>query len=257
MKKLSLYIFLVLMVCNVGFAEEILLTCDVNSTSLKTMDPEDQKRFLGKKISLTVDTEKKIVTNNDQDSNLFIVHGIKYQEKLNQKAFPLPKNLYKETPEKFLEISKMKVATRYNVLSEDYKNLKKGTQITIKNVQDFSAEEWFNIPLNDPQALGILASDKKKYDKIVNTPEKKEGELSESAKAFQYQYSYKTEVILLNDKDNEIIHKYKGGISAGGKYKGLVVEIDNDGIFFNPTIRSFINAILGKKLKFSFSCFDL
>ena len=162
MKKLSLYVFLLLMFCNVGIAEEILLTCDVNSTSLKTMVRKDQKKFLGKKISLTVDTETKIVTNNDQDSNLFILHGIKYQEKLNQKAFPLPKNLYKETPEKFLEISKMKVATRYNVLSEDYKNLKKGTQITIKNVQDFSAEEWFNIPLNDPQALGILASDKKK-----------------------------------------------------------------------------------------------
>ena len=59
MKKLSLYIFLVLMWCNVGFAEQILLTCDVNSTSLKTMDTEDQKRFLGKRISLTVDTEKK------------------------------------------------------------------------------------------------------------------------------------------------------------------------------------------------------
>ena len=257
MKKLLGILVLGLLWCNVGIAEEILLTCDVNSTSLKTMDPEDQKRFLGKKISLTVDTETKIVTNNDQDSNLFILHGIKYQEKLNQKAFPLPKNLYKETPEKFLEISKMKVATRYVFLSEDYKNLKKGTQITLENVRDFSAEEWFNIPVNDPQTLRNLISDKKKYDEIVSAPEKKEEELSESAKVVQYKYSYKTEVILLNDKDNEIIHKYKGGISAGGKYKGLVVEIDNDGIFFNPTIRSFINAILGKKLKFSFSCFDL
>ena len=257
MKKFLIILITGILWCNVGFAEQILLTCDVNSTSLKTMDPEDQKRFLGKKISLTVDTEKKIVTNNDQESNLFILHGIKYQEKLNQKAFPSPKIYDKKTPEGFLEISKIKVASKYVLLSEDYKNLKKGTQITIGNVRDFSAEEWFNIPLNDPQALGILASDKKKYDKIVNTPEKKEGELSESAKAFQYQYSYKTEVILLNDKDNEIIHKYKGGISAGGKYKDLVVEIDNDGIFFNPTIRSFINAILGKKLKFSFMCFDL
>jgi hypothetical protein len=248
MKKLLGILVLGLLWCNVGIAEEILLTCDVNSTSLKTMVREDQKRFLGKKISLTVDTEKKIVTNNDQDSNLFIVHGIKYQEKLNQKAFPLPKNLYKETPEKFLEISKMKVATRYNVLSEDYKNLKKGTQITIKNVQDFSAEEWFNIPLKDPTALGILTSHKKKYNEIVNAP-KKEEELSENAKAFQYKYSYKSEVILLDDKDNEKIYKYKGGISAGGKFKSLVVEIDNGG--------SFINSILGKKLKFFFMCFDL
>ena len=87
MKKLFLYIFLVLMVCNVGFAEQILLTCKVTSTSLKTMVREDQKRFLGKIISLTVDTETKIVTNNDQESNLFILHGIKYQEELNQKAF--------------------------------------------------------------------------------------------------------------------------------------------------------------------------
>ena len=249
MKKVIVAVLLGMLWCNVGFAEEILLTCDVNSTSLKTMVREDQKRFLGKKISLTVDTEKKIVTNNDQESNLFILHGIKYQEKLNQKAFPSPKIYDKKTPEGFLEISKIKVASKYVLLSEDYKNLKKGTQITIGNVRDFSAEEWFNIPVNDPQALRNLISDKKKYDEIVSAPEKKEEELSESAKVVQYKYSYKTEVILLDDKDNEIIHKYKGGISAGGKYKGLVVEIDNG--------RSFINVILGKKLKFSFFCFDL
>ena len=237
------------MVCNVGVAEQILLTCDVNTTSLKTMDPEDQKRFLGKKISLTVDTETKIVTNNDQESNLFILHGIKYQEKLNQKTFPSPKIYDKKTPEGFLEISKKKVAIGFVLLSEDYKNLKKGTQITLENVRDFSAEEWFNIPVNDPQTLRNLISDKKKYDEIVSAPEKKEEELSESAKVVQYKYSYKTEVILLDDKDNEIIHKYKGDISAGGKYKSLVVEIDNG--------RSFINVILGKKLKFSFFCFDL
>jgi len=237
------------MFCNVGVAEQILLTCDVNSTSLKTMDPEDQKRFLGKKISLTVDTETKIVTNNDQESNLFILHGIKYQEKLNQKTFPSPKIYDKKTPEGFLEISKKKVAIGFVLLSEDYKNLKKGTQITLENVRDFSAEEWFNIPVNDPQTLRNLISDKKKYDEIVSAPEKKEEELSESAKVVQYKYSYKTEVILLDDKDNEIIHKYKGDISAGGKYKSLVVEIDNG--------RSFINVILGKKLKFSFFCFDL
>ena len=236
--------------CNVGFAEQILVTCKVTSTSFKTMVREDQKRFLGKKISLTVDTDKKIITNNDQESNLFILHGIKSQEKLNQRRFSLyPKSLYKETPEKFLENSKIKVAIRYSLLSEDYKNLKKGTQITTGNVQDFSAEEWFNIPLKDPTTLETLSSDKKKYYEIVNAPEKKEEGLSESSKALRYKYSYKTEVILLDDKDNEIIHKYKGGISAGGKYKGLVVEIDNG--------RSFINVILGKKLKFSFFCFDL
>ena len=56
MKKLSLYVFLLLLFCNVGFAEEILLTCDVNSTSLKTMAREDQKKFLGKKISIPLES---------------------------------------------------------------------------------------------------------------------------------------------------------------------------------------------------------
>ena len=165
MKKAILVLLVGLFWCNVGFAEEILLTCDVNSTSLKTMDPEDQKRFLGKKISLTVDTETKIVTNNDQESNLFILHGIKYQEKLNQKTFPSPKIYDKKTPEGFLEISKKKVAIGFVLLSEDYKNLKKGTQITLENVRDFSAEEWFNIPVNDPQTLRNLISDKKNMTK--------------------------------------------------------------------------------------------
>ena len=237
--------------CNVGFAEQILLTCDVNSTSLKTMDTEDQKRFLGKKISLTVDTETKIVTNNDQESNLFILHGIKYQEKLDQKIIFSPKiyDIKPKTPEEFLERSKKKLVIGYVVLSEDYKNLKKGTQITFENVRDFSAEEWFNIPIDDRIELENLKLEKKKYDEIVNAPEKKEEGLSESVKVVRYNYSYKTEVILLDDKDNEIIHKYKGDISAGGKYKIIGVEIDNG--------RSFINVILGKKLKFSFFCFDL
>jgi len=38
MKKLSLYVFLVLMVCNVGFAKDLVLECD-----LKVIDQEAKK----------------------------------------------------------------------------------------------------------------------------------------------------------------------------------------------------------------------
>ena len=38
---------------------------------------------------------------------------------------------------------------------------------------------------------------------------------------------------MLDDKDNEKIYKYNGHIRAGGKFKGLVVEIDNGGSFIN------------------------
>ena len=67
MKKLSLYIFLVLMWCNVGFAEITIFECEIYSDNLKGMAKSDKQKFSGKKISLTIDSETKIITNNFPD----------------------------------------------------------------------------------------------------------------------------------------------------------------------------------------------
>ena len=48
MKKLSLYIFLILMVCNVGFANQVLLECEYkkgNDTFWGDLAPRDTHDF--------------------------------------------------------------------------------------------------------------------------------------------------------------------------------------------------------------------
>jgi len=82
MKKLFLYIFLVLMWCNVGFADQILLNCKIKETDLKAIAKSDRQRFVGKTISLTIDTEEKIIINNNLDDETLLLHGIYGQVKL-------------------------------------------------------------------------------------------------------------------------------------------------------------------------------
>ena len=65
MKKLSLYIFLVLMVCNVGFADKYILTCTNNDNFLKVYSVDENK--------------KKIVHLSSKDLN----NGMEYNN-LNQ-----------------------------------------------------------------------------------------------------------------------------------------------------------------------------
>ena len=72
------------MCCNVGFAEITIFECEIYSDNLKGMAKSDKQKFSGKKISLTIDSETKIITNNFPDSEVFIVHGIEKQAKLKE-----------------------------------------------------------------------------------------------------------------------------------------------------------------------------
>jgi hypothetical protein len=254
MKKLSLYVFLGLLWCSVGFAEEILINCVIQDFNLKAIDKKDRPRFVGQTISLKIDTERKIITNINQDSNAYLIHGIEDQVEL--KISKIEKSGTASTTvltrDLFLERSKKIVAKKKVTLSKDHKNLKKGTVITFENVKNFTAEEWFDIPVDDRRSLRDLKYAKKKYNTLPLTTEAAEALAKDKAektaelskKLAGESYNYNSEIIVLDDKDNEIIYKYTGSFSTGLLKKGLEIKINDS--------RSITQKLLYKDLEFRF-----
>ena len=76
MKKLSLYIIVGLMFCNVGVAEQVEFSCKVGSFDLWGMTSEDKQRFKKKTIKFLVDTDEMKIYNNSEDDELSVIHGI-------------------------------------------------------------------------------------------------------------------------------------------------------------------------------------
>ena len=93
MKKFLAILCLGLLRCNIGIAEITIFDCEILSFNLKGMSGSDKKRFSGKKISLTIDTETKIITNNFPDSEVFIVHGIQEQTEIKKAKVKKTKSL--------------------------------------------------------------------------------------------------------------------------------------------------------------------
>ena len=168
MKKAIAIIVLGLLWCNVGFAEEILINCVIQDSHLKAIDKKDRPRFIGQTISLKIDTERKIITNTKPDSEVYLIHGISDQVETEIKKRKKSKTASTTvvTRDIFLERSKKIVAKKKVTLSKDYKNLKKDTVITVENVKDFTAEEWFDIPVDDRRSLRDLKYAKKVYNYI-------------------------------------------------------------------------------------------
>ena len=211
MKKLFLYVFLSLLWCSVGYAEEILINCVIQDSHLKAIDKKDRPRFIGQTISLKIDTERKIITNTKPDSEVYLIHGISDQVEMEIKKRKKSKTASTTvvTRDIFLERSKKIVAKKKVTLSKDYKNLKKGTVITVENVKDFTAEEWFDIPVDDRRSLRDLKYAKKKYNTLPLSADAAKASSDELSKSlglfFGDSYSYNSEIIVLDDKDNETI----------------------------------------------------
>jgi hypothetical protein len=249
MKKLSLYVFLGLLWCNVGVAEEILINCLIRDSNLKAIDKKDRPRFIGQTISLKIDTERKIITNTKPDSEVYLIHGISDQveteiikrKKSETASIPVV------TRDIFLERSKKIIVKKKVTLSKDYKNLKKGTVITFENIKDFTAEEWFDIPVDDRRSLRDLKYAKKKYNTLPRSAAEDKANTDELKKSlgifFGDRYSYNSEIIVLDDKDNEIIYKYTGTFTTGIT-KMLEIKINDS--------RSITQKLLYKDLEFKF-----
>ena len=86
MKKAILILVIGLFWSNVGFAEQILLNCKVKESDLEAIAKSDRKRFVGRTISLTIDTEEKVIINNNLDDETLLLHGIYGQVKLQDAA---------------------------------------------------------------------------------------------------------------------------------------------------------------------------
>ena len=235
MKKLLGIVVLGLLWCNVGFAEEILINCVIEDFNLKAIGKKDRPRFVGQTISLKIDTERKIITNINPDSNVYLIHGIENQVELKilEKKKSETASLPVVTRDIFLERSKKIVAKKKVTLSKDYKNLKKDTVITFENVKNFTAEEWFDIPVDDRRSLRDLKYAKKKYNTLPLSAAEDKANTDELKKSlgifFGDSYSYNSEIIVLDDKDNEIIYKYTGNFSTG-LAKVLEIKISEQNI---------------------------
>ena len=73
MKKLSLYIFLLLMFCNVGFANMVYIKCDIANIKLSDRVSEKDIKMYKKLIYLSFndETKKKMKNMNGNDAYIF------------------------------------------------------------------------------------------------------------------------------------------------------------------------------------------
>ena len=114
MKKILGIITLGLLWCTFSFAEEISISCFIQDHNLKSIAKKDRSRFVGKTISLKIDTERKIITNTEPESELFVIHGI--IEQVEAKVEKRRKSQTTSTPvvtkDIFLERSKKIVAKK-------------------------------------------------------------------------------------------------------------------------------------------------
>ena len=250
-KKLLTALFSFFIFFNNSLAEEITITCFIQDPDLKAIAKKDRPRFTGQTISLKIDTERKIITNTKPDSELYVIHGIieQVETEVTKRRKSQATSTTVVTKDIFLERSKKIVAKKKVTLSKDYKNLKKSTVITFENVKDFTAEEWFNIPVDDRRSLRDLKFAKEKYMTLPVSADEAKDNSDELLKAlnliFGDSYSYNSEMILLDDKDNEIIYKYAGTIKTGMP-KILEIKINDS--------RSAVDALLYKNLEFKFRC---
>ena len=82
MKKLSLYVFLVLVWCNltnISKAEEMEAFCLINHLDLQLakLNPDDYYRFAGKEISFIISYEDNLIADASEDAEVSLITGIR------------------------------------------------------------------------------------------------------------------------------------------------------------------------------------
>ena len=78
MKKLSLYIFLGLLWCNVGFADVTEVYCLIRKADLfrAKISPEDHSRFAGKEIVFAISFEENSIADISEDGEVSVITGM-------------------------------------------------------------------------------------------------------------------------------------------------------------------------------------
>ena len=164
MKKLSLYVFLLLMFCNFGIEEQVEFSCKVGSFDLGGLTSEDKQRFKKKTIKLLIDTDEMKIYNNSEDGELSVISGIEYVANLNTgidtSVRVVPKAI-KKTSEEDEKIEKQPIIkTKEELLLEykeilfkypltgayrDFIELKDGSRITFEEAKNLSERKFLSI----------------------------------------------------------------------------------------------------------------
>ena len=96
MKKLSLYVFLLLMFCTVGFADVTEVYCLIRKADLfrAKISPEDHSRFAGKEIVFAISFEEKLIADVSEDGEVSVITGM-YGPKDTQEFEKIIKGSYR------------------------------------------------------------------------------------------------------------------------------------------------------------------
>ena len=252
MKKLSLYIFLGLLWCNVGFAEEIEINCPMSKISSNISLP-DVVKFKDKTIKLLVNTDEMKIYDNNEDLDLKIIHGIEtnvnIKEGISTSAFKISdtnsinedfdielaivegipntlEGLLLDYKRKFFKYPGTENFMNI-VLTKDYKGFEAGAKISFENVKNFTEREFFKMPFDDSHYKKKLKKIKKEYRSELNankTLYTKDDEKTIKMIKNRYGKVYNYFSILKLSENSKYL--YRGHIYWGGdKKKGFAIDI--------------------------------
>ena len=240
MKKLSLYIFLVLMWGNVGFAEQIEISCPISNISSNITLP-DVVRFKDKKIKLLIDTDEMRIYDKSEDFDLLIIHGIEgsanITEGISTSAFAIsePSSINEEFN---IELAKVEdspenpedLLARYKEIFfkhpltgtyKDFIQMKDGSKVTLEDVKSFSERKFFKMKVDSEIDKDRLKELKKEYQRDLQTSRifysKKEKIKERYGKVYNYFSILKIE---------HTYYLYRGHVFWGGiEKKGIGIDI--------------------------------
>tara|TARA_R110000787_G_scaffold152836_1_gene266741 strand:+ start:2712 stop:3494 length:783 start_codon:yes stop_codon:yes gene_type:complete len=257
--------------CNVGFAEQIKFKCSIPFWGLKGISKEDQKRFKGKIFRLLLDTDKMILHNIGKDDQMEVLHGIimdgsvTVKNGVNENGRNIEEKVPKLKDSNEVLIKAKNIVFKFDltdserepILTEDYKEFKKGQKININDVKDFTLEEVLKLPIEYPL--------KHKLDQLY---EKYKVEiLGESAttygpsieEIFGNVFYYESRQLLKGTgllEGKSFRYKYRGHIYYGAKRKkGFVIKIWGPRMDSMKIKNFFDNShFYQNALQFNFSC---
>lgn len=240
MKKLSLYIFLVLMFCNVGVAEQIEISCPISNISSNITLP-DVVRFKEKTIKFLVDTDEMKIYDKSEDFDLLIVHGIEgsanITEGISTSAFAIsdPNSINEEFN---IELAKVEdspenpedLLARYKEIFfkhpltgtyKDFIQMKDGLRVTLEDVKSFSERKFFKMKVDNEIYKDQLKELKKEYQRDLQTSRifysKKEKNKERYGKVYNYFSILKVQ---------HTYYLYRGHVFWGGiEKKGIGIDI--------------------------------
>ena len=234
MKKLSLYIFLVLMWCNftnISKAEEIEVFCLINISDLKhaNLAKEDHQRFVGKEIRFLINFDENLIADISEDEEVSVITGMygpaDMKEFTKSKIGIIYKNEINLKGDKEGEIVKYSYSN--TLLLSDGKPTK---LIVAVDQSGISFNKWnFNISCRDYAYSGEEKVSAKKfnpmgvlegYNELVKSNEERERKEEEAYKKKQVPVIEDLTTYEIKNYE-DLLYLYKAKLFNNKKYAGI------------------------------------